>query len=115
MPRIRTWQDLHLFRPDANSRYEQIDSLFTATIDWPLIEAHAPNMLRVALSVRAGRLLSSAILRRLAIYSRKNRLYFAFQELGQAIRTDFRYLGSIDLRRAIGAATNKSTLSNRYA
>ena len=74
-------------------------------------------MLRVALSVHAGRLLPSAILRRLATYSRKNRLYFAFRELGRAIRTDFllRYLGSIELRRAIGAATNKSEHFNRYA
>ncbi len=117
MPRIRSWQDLHLFRPDADARYEHIDGLFTATIDWPLIEAHAPDMLRVALSVRAGRLLPSAILRRLATYSRKNRLYFAFRELGRAIRTDFllRYLASVELRRAIGAATNKSELFNRYA
>lgn len=117
MPRIRSWQDLHLFRPDADARYKHIDGLFTATIDWSLIEAHAPDMLRVALSVRAGRLLPSAILRRLATYSRKNRLYFAFRELGRVIRTDFllRYLGSVELRRAIGTATNKSELFNRYA
>jgi TnpA family transposase len=99
MPRIRSWQDLHLFRPDAGARYAHIDSLFTATIDWDLIEAHLPDMLRVVLSIRAGRLLPSAILRRLATYSRKNRLYFAFRELGRAIRTDFllRYLSSIEL------------------
>ena len=117
MPRIRSWQDLHLFRPDANARYEHIDTLFTGTIDWDLIEAHLPDMLRVVLSIRAGRLLPSAILRRLATYSRKNRLYFAFRELGRAIRTDFllRYLSSIELRRVIQAATNKSELFNRYA
>ena len=82
-----------------------------------LIEAHLPDMLRVALSIRTGRLLPSAILRRLATYSRKNRLYFAFRELGRAVRTDFllRYLSSIKLRRAIGTAKNKSELFNRYA
>ncbi len=117
MPRIRGWQDLHLFRPDAGTRYAHIDSLFTGAIDWQQIEAHLPDMLRVVLSVHAGRLLPSAILRRLATYSRKNRLYFAFRELGRAIRTDFllRYLGSIELRCAIGAATNKSEHFNRYA
>lgn len=117
MPRIRSWQDLHLFRPDAEARYEHIDGLFTAAVDWPLIEAHLPDMLRVVLSIRAGRLLPSAILRRLATYSRKNRLYFAFRELGRAIRTDFllRYLSSVELRRAIQAATNKSELFNKYA
>src|ERR1700710_321102 len=42
---------------------------------------------------------------------------FAFRELGRAIRTDFLllYLGSVELRRAIGAATNKSELFNRHA
>ena len=117
MPRIRSWQDLHLFRPDASARYEHIDSLFTATVDWSLIEAHLPDMLRVVLSIRAGRLLPSAILRRLATYSRKNRLYFAFRELGRAIRTDFllRFLSSVELRRVIQAATNKSEPFNRYA
>jgi TnpA family transposase len=59
MPRIRSWQDLHLFRPDASTHYEHIDSLFTAAVDWALIEAHLPDMLRVALSIRAGRLLPS--------------------------------------------------------
>ena len=88
MPRIRSWQDLHLFRPDATARYDHINDLFTATVDWPLIEAHLPDMLCVALSIRAGKLLPSAILRRLATYSRKNRLYFAFRELGRAVRTD---------------------------
>src|SRR4051795_7351258 len=117
MPRIRSWQDLHLFRPDAEARYEHIDGLFTTAVDWALIEAHLPDMLRVVLSIRAGRLLPSAILRRLATYSRKNRLYFAFRELGRAIRTDFllRYLSSVELRRVIQAATNKSELFNKYA
>ena len=117
MPRIRSWQDLHLFRPDPAARYAHIDGLFTGVVDWPLVEAHLPDMLRVALSVRGGRLLPSAILRRLATYSRKNRLYFAFRELGRVIRTEFllRYLGSVELRRVIQAATNKSEHFNRYA
>jgi len=62
MPRIRGWQDLHLFRPDAGTRYAHVDSLFTGAIDWQQIEAHLPDMLRVVLSVHAGRLLPSAIL-----------------------------------------------------
>ena len=117
MPRIRSRQGLRLFRPDVDARFEHIDGLFTGAIDWPLIEARLPDMLRVVLSIRAGHLLPSAILRRLATYSRKNRLYFALRELGRVIRTDFllRYLGSADLRRTIGAATNKNELFSCYA
>ncbi len=118
MPRIRNWKDLHLYRPDQSARYSHIDELFTPTaIDWDLIEAHLADMLRVVLSIKAGRLLPSAILRRLATYSRKNRLYFAFRELGRVIRTIFllRYLDSIELRRTINAATNKSEHFNLYS
>jgi len=107
------WQDLHLFRPGAGHAYAHIDALFSGTIDWALITEHLPDMLSVALSIKAGRLLPSAILRRLGTYSRKNRLYFTFRELGRAVRTTFllRYVGSVDLRRTIGAATNKANTS----
>ena len=117
MPRIRNWQDMHLFRPGAGHAYAHIDAMFSGTIDWTLIAEHLPDMLRVALSIKAGRLLPSAILRHLGTYSRKNRLYFAFRELGRAVRTIFllRYVGSVDLRRTISAATNKSEHFNRYA
>ena len=58
--------------------------------------------------------LPSAILRRLATYSLQLQepALFAFRELGRVVRTDFllHYLGSADLRRTIGAATNKSEL-----
>src|SRR3954464_11067164 len=83
-----------LFRPSKTSRYSNVDSLFTDVIDWSLIETHLPDMLRVVLSIRAGRISASTILRKLGTYSRKNRLYQAFQELGRVIRTAFllRYL-----------------------
>ena len=84
-------------------------------MDWELIETLLPDMLRVALSVKAGRITPSAILRRLATYSRKNKLYFAFRAWGRVVRTIFllRYLSEIDLRRKIQAATNKSEAFNK--
>jgi TnpA family transposase len=75
-----------------------------------------PKMLRVALSIGAGRIRPSTILRRLATYSRKNKLYFAFRELGRVVRTVFLldYISDIDLRRAIQTATNKSEAFNLF-
>jgi TnpA family transposase len=51
-------------------------------------------MLRVALSIKAGRITAPTILRRLGTYSRQNQLYLAFRELGRVVRTAFllRYL-----------------------
>jgi len=45
MPRIRNWKDLRFFRPSTDARYKHIDSLFTDTIDWDLIETHWPDLL----------------------------------------------------------------------
>ncbi len=38
MPRIRNWKDLTFFRPNKHAHYQHIDSLFTDTIDWHLME-----------------------------------------------------------------------------
>jgi len=109
MPRIRNWKDLKFFRPIKNSKYKHIDSLFSETIDWDLIETHWADLMQVALSIKAGKMSSSLLLRKLNNYSRKNRLYRAFQELGYVIRTQFllEYISNVELRETITATTNK--------
>ena len=116
MPRIRNWQDLTLCRPDKQVRYDHIDELFTDVIDWKLIETHLPDMMRVVLSIKAGKFTASTILRKLGTFSRKNKLYQAFSELGRAIRTGFlmEYLGSQELRQTIQSALNKTEAFNGF-
>ena len=117
MPRIRNWHDLDLYRPSKDAKYQHIDELFSsAPIDWELIETHLPDMLRVAMSIKAGRITPSTILNKLGTYSRKNRLYQAFQALGNVIRTRFllKYLADEELRRTIQEATNKSEAFNGF-
>lgn len=117
MPRIRNIQDLSLFRPDNRYKYKNIDSLFRGTIDFKLIETYLDDMLRVAISIKLGKITASTILRRLGTYSRKNKLYLAFRELGKIIRTVFllRYIDDSDLRKTIQSATNKSEEFNNFA
>ena len=100
---------VEFWQANAGGRYRHKNDNYIAPID--------PNMLRVALSIKAGRIRPSVILRRLNTYSRKNRLYFAFRELGRVVRTIFllNYLSSLELRHLIQAATNKSELFNKYA
>ena len=85
------------------------DTLFTDTVDWELIEADWQDLLQVVLSVKAGVVSSARLLRKLGTYSRRNRLYQAFAELGRVIRTGFLldYLSSAQLREQITATTNK--------
>ena len=75
-----------------------------------------PEMLRVAISIGADKIKPSTVLRRLATYSRKNKLYFAFRELGYVVRTMFllEYLSDVELRRLIQSVTNKSERFNQF-
>jgi len=71
MPRIRDWKDQKFFRASPEEKYENIDDLFKGNVDWHLIETMLPDMLRVAVSIRAGAMLPSDILRRMNSHSRK--------------------------------------------
>lgn len=119
MPRIRHIKDLTFFKSDAVTTYRHINPLFKggAVIDWELIRRHYLDMLRVAVSIKAGKIIPSTLLRRLGSNSRKNKLYFAFRELGRVIRTIFllRYVSDPELRATIHAATNKSEQFNNFA
>nr|WP_230089598.1 Tn3 family transposase [Herminiimonas contaminans] len=79
MPRIRNIKDLLFYRADRGDHYDHIDSLFRGTIDWELIGRHMKDMLRVVISIKAGKIAPSTILRRLGTASRKNKLYYAFR------------------------------------
>ena len=117
MPRMRNIKDLVLYKADRRRKYKHIDSLCRQAIDWALLERHYLDMMRVAVSIKAGKMTPSTILRRLGSESTKNKLYFAFRELGRVVRTLFllKYLNDPELRRTIHAATNKSEQFNDFA
>ncbi|NRD81010.1 Tn3 family transposase [Bacillus sp. BRMEA1] len=117
MPRIRNFKQLTFFRPSTDIKYKHIDSLFSDTIDWDLIELHWKDLLRVVLSIKHGKISSAMLLRRLGNYSQKNKLYQAFRELGRVVRTVFllQYISDIELRRTITATTNKAEAYNGFS
>ena len=116
MPRIRNIKDLKFFKSDKNDQYQHIGSLFRGVIDWGLIDRHLKDMLRVVISIKAGKIAPSTILRRLGSASRKNKLYYAFRELGRVVRTLFllKYINDVELRKTINAETNKSEEFNDF-
>lgn len=117
MPRIRNWKDLTLYRFDKTHEYKHIDSLFGDTINWKLIETHWNDMFQVILSIKAGKIMPSTLLRKLNNYSHKNKLYQVFRELGRVIRTIFllNYISDIELRQQITANTNKMEAYNGFS
>jgi TnpA family transposase len=117
MPRIRNWQDLVFYRPDKETVYQHIDSLFKGVINWELIKTHWSDLLRVVLSINSGKISSDMLLRKLGNYSRKNKLYQAFRELGRVIRTIFllQFISDQKLRQQITAMTNKVEAYNGFS
>lgn len=73
-------------------------------------------MLRVALSIKMGKITPSTVLRKIGTYSKKNKLYQAFRELGLVVRTIFllNYISDVDLRRTIQEAQNKNEAFNDF-
>src|SRR5262249_46348751 len=67
------------------------------------------DLMQVVLSLRAGIMLPSTLLRKLSNYSRKNRLYQAFRELGRVERTVFllRYITEPDTHAQVVGETSK--------
>jgi len=115
MPRIKKWKKLKFFLPEKMV-LKNIGPIFTETINWDLIERHMKDMLRVALSISKGKIAPSTILRKLGTYSRKNKLYIAFRELGRAVRTIFLldYLSDEELRKTVRAATINTEEWNEF-
>jgi TnpA family transposase len=108
MPRIRNWKDHAFVRPSEDVSYKYLDPLFKGVVNWNLIQTHWYDMMRVVLSIKAGKVMPSTLLRKLGSYSRKNRLYQAFLELGKVVRTMFllEYISNMRMRSEINAITN---------
>ena len=120
LTRIRNWKDRTFWRPDRETVYRHIEQLFGEpgqnVINWELIRAHWRDLMRIALSIREGRLSSTLLLRRLSSESRRNNVYRAFRELGRAICTItlLRLISEPELRAQIDAATNKVESYNNF-
>src|SRR3546814_19044372 len=116
MPRIHGIKQLVFYKPDRKAKYGHINSLFTEALNWELIERDYPDMLRVAISIKAGRITPSMILRSLGVASRKNKLYFALREPGRAIRTKFllTHINDVEMRHMLHPSTNKSKQFNEF-
>ena len=116
MPRIKDIKSLSMFKPDKRVTYEHIEDVFSGGINWQLIRDHFKDMLRIVLSVKKGTVSASTILRRLGTESIRNKLYYAFRELGRVMRTMFllEYITDIEMRESIHASTCKSEEFNDF-
>lgn len=72
--------------------------------------------MQVVLSIQAGQVLPSMLLKKLGVYSRQSSLYKAFSELGRVERTLFLldYMSNTDMRQQIRAETTKIESYNYF-
>ena len=85
-------------------------------IDWAVIEDRHRDMMQVILSIQAGTVLPSILLRKLGSHNRRNRLSKAFRENGRVVRTLFllRYISEVEIRQTIRAETTRIEACNAF-
>ncbi len=117
MPRIRNWKEYTIFKADKKIVYANIESLFTKSIDWELIEECWEDFMQLVLSIKSGNISTKFLLQQLNNYARQNKLLKGLQELGHVVRTLFliEYLSNIELRSEITATTNKVENFNAFS
>ena len=85
-PRLRDFPDRKLACIEPAASYKNLQSLFGRRIRTDVIREHWDDVLRLVASLKAGTVLPSAMLKRLAAFQRQNQLDFALQELGRLER-----------------------------
>lgn len=109
-PRLRDFPDRKLACIEPTTAYKDLQPILGRRIKIDVIREHWDDILRLVASLKAGTVLPSAMLKRLAAYQRQNQLDLALQELGRIERTLFMldWLESPQLRQLCQAGLNKS-------
>lgn len=116
-PRIRDLPDRRLFSLSNPKQYAMLKDLIADKADVPLIERNWDDLLRLAGSIRDGKVSSSLVVAKLAAYPQHSELALALRELGRIERTLFTldWLQKPELRRRAQTGLNKGELRNSLA
>ena len=109
-PRLRDSPDRRLASFEPVSHYPSLKPIMSKRVKVDVIRDHWEEVVRLVASLKAGTVLPSAMLRKLAAYERQNQLDLALQEIGRVERTLFMldWLESPALRQRCQAGLNKS-------
>lgn len=116
-PRLRDIADLRLFTFTKSSDYPKIEKMLKGRINTKLIKDNFDDVLRLAHSIREGKVSSSLIMGKLGSYSRQNSLATALKEMGQIEKAIFilDYISNETFRRRIQKGLNKGEATNALA
>ena len=102
-PRIRDLSDSKLFTIDKASEYPKLEAILRGQINTKVIKENYQDVLRLAHSIKEGKVSASLIMGKLGSYSRQNSLATALREMGRIEKTIFilNYISDESLRRKI--------------
>ncbi len=113
-PRIKDLKDRKLYATLKPATYPLLEPLIGDTVETSVIVDQWPALMRLKVSIQAGAVAPSVILRKLAAAGVGNALSRALRALGRIERTLFtlQWLSDPDLRRRSHAGLNKGEASN---
>ncbi|MCA1054190.1 Tn3 family transposase [Rossellomorea aquimaris] len=116
-PRMRDLSDSKLYVMDKSNEYLKIESILRGKINIKVIQDNYDDVLRLAHSIREGKVSASLILGKLGSYSRQNKMATALREMGRIEKTIFilDYISNETLRRRIQRGLNKGEAMNGLA
>jgi len=113
-PRIRDISELKLYSFSRPGEYPKIENIIQGKINTKIIQENYDDVLRLAHSIREGKVSGSLIMSKLGSYARQNALATALREMGRIEKTIFilDYISNESLRRRIQRGLNKGEAVN---
>lgn len=116
-PRLRDISDSKLYCFDKPSNYPRLENILRVKLNTKIIQNNYDDVLRLAHSIREGKVSASLIMSKLGSYARNNSLATALKEMGRIEKTIFilDYISNEELRRRIQKGLNKGESANALA
>jgi TnpA family transposase len=116
-PRLRDLGDSKLYVIGKSNRFPRLETLLRGQIDTFVIRENYDDVLRLAHSIREGRVSGALIMGKLGSYARQNRVAKALREMGRIEKTIFilDYITNEAMRRRIQKGLNKGEAMNALA
>lgn len=116
-PRIRDLSDAKLYTMQKPNEFPDLENVLRGRINTTIIQENFDDVLRLAHSIREGKVSSSLIMGKLGSYARQNKLATALREMGRIEKTIFMldYISNKALRRRIQRGLNKGEAMNGLA
>ncbi|MCM3715488.1 Tn3 family transposase [Alkalihalobacillus oceani] len=116
-PRLRDLADSKLFTIQMPNEFPKLENILRGRINTKIIQENFDDVLRVAHSIREGKVSGSLIMGKLGSYARQNKLAITLREMGRIEKTIFilDYISNETLRRRIQRGLNKGEAMNGLA